>query len=161
MKNLGQKIAERTISAEGIKVEVHVKNQLEYFSYLLGEIKRTSATLQEPYSAESNMTIAEHLLSKQELGEVSQTEAEAYLEKHARKRIKKLVKITLNDCIENGFAIDLDNEKETVKNIVDEVYYNCEGKYRSATEIIAIAYNKLDAHELIRADIISNIKPSK
>ena len=163
MKNLGQKIAEKTINAEGIKVEVHVKNDLAYLSYLLNEINITSATLQEPYSAESNMTIAEYLLSKQELGEVSQTEAEAYLEKHARKRIKKLVKIALNEAIEYGYALDLaDDFKKAVDEISCDIYDNCEGgEDRSSTEIIAITFGLINAHDLIRADKISRIKPSK
>ena len=175
MKNQSTVTAEKIHDQHGTHSTIHAKNDLIYLNYLLEDMKHTITRLQYPYDATRKFTVIEKILSdrlvkeamdevdKKSTRELSDIEVDEYIEKHARKRIKKLVKIALNEAIEHGYALDLVGDfKSAVDEISCDIYDNCEGgEDRSATEIIAITFGLIKSHDLIRADKISRIKPSK
>jgi hypothetical protein len=160
MKNLVT--SEKTISAQGIQVALTAKDHLAYLQYLINEIRDTSSWLNMPYDATGSLTVAENIImarKPKDFKEYNLTPSEIEDEVWNKKRIKRIVKIAVRD-IEDNHGRTFGDKKGTIEYVVDDIYNNCEGgEDRSSSEILAIAYGLLNAHDLIRADICANIKP--
>jgi hypothetical protein len=161
MKNQPAVTAEKVIGVN-IQVTLTAKDHLAYLQYLINEIQDTSSWLNMPYDATHTTTVAENIImarKPKDFKEYALTPSEMEDEVRNKKRIKKIVKMAVSD-IEDMNSSWFSDRKAIIEDIVDDIYNNCEGgEDRSSSEILAIAYGLLNAHDLIRADICANIKP--